>query len=178
MYSGDFSRVLVVLIDYCSAGKVAHGNDVISLIHPVHLDTKDRWVYITPTTVKVGGVYMYDERLPRHLFGVDTRRIGQPVVGVDDIYLFGTCDYTCYDGVVVDLLQKVIGILARELKAAKVIRPTVGEVSIDMIPQMVVHLWAHFARETLSYVLIGYISVDYGGITCTNDTQEARVLIT
>ena len=76
---------------------------------------------------------------------METCGIGQPVMGVNDVTGLGTCDHTCYDAVVIDLLEEVVGILARELDGTEVICPEVGEVRIDMIPQMVVELWAHLA---------------------------------
>ena len=77
---------------------------------------------------------VYDEGLTSDLLGMNPCRISQPVVRVDDVEGLTASDDTCYDGVVVDLLEEVVLVLPRELKAAQVIRRQVGEVRIDMIP--------------------------------------------
>ena len=41
---------------------------------------------------------------------MNTCGVGQPVVSVDDVILLLTRNDTCYDGVVVDFLVKVVGI--------------------------------------------------------------------
>ena len=132
MHGSDLSWILAILLDHSPTGKVTDGDDVIGLVHPVHLDTEYCGIDIASTAVKVCGMYVHHEWLSRHLLGMDTSGIGQPVMGVNDVTGLGTCDHTCYDAVVIDLLEEVVGILARELDGTEVICPEVGEVRIDM----------------------------------------------
>ncbi len=85
---------------------------MVGLKHAVTLDAKHRRVYIATRTVVVGGVNVYHQRLARHLLGVNAGRICQPVVGVYDVKLFGTCHNAGHYGVIVDLLKEIVGITA------------------------------------------------------------------
>ena len=70
----------MILLDDGTAGEVADRDDVVSVVHPVHLDTEDRGVHIATTAVEVRGVDVYDEGLTGDLLGMDPRWISQPVV--------------------------------------------------------------------------------------------------
>ena len=80
MHGRDLGWILVILLDDGAAGEIADGDDVVSVVHPVHLDTEDRGVHIATTAVEVRGVDVYDEGLTGDLLGMDPRWISQPVV--------------------------------------------------------------------------------------------------
>ncbi len=85
---------------------------MVGLHHAVALDGEHRGVDVASRAVIVGGVDMYHQRFAGHLLGVDSRRICQPVMGVDDIAGDGAGYHPGHDGVVVDFLQQVVGIAA------------------------------------------------------------------
>ena len=70
----------MILLDDGTAGEIADGDDVVSVVHPVHLDTEYCGVHIATTAVEVRGVDVYDEGLTGDLLGMDPRWISQPVV--------------------------------------------------------------------------------------------------
>ena len=80
MHGRDLGWILVILLDHGTAGEIADGDDVVSVVHPVHLDAEDRGVHIASTAVEVRGVDVYDEGLTSDLLGMDPRWISQPVV--------------------------------------------------------------------------------------------------
>ena len=80
MHGRDLGWILVILLDDGTAGEIADGDDVVSVVQPVHLDTEYRGVHIATTAVEVRGVDVYDEGLTGDLLGMDPRWISQPVV--------------------------------------------------------------------------------------------------
>ena len=80
VHGRDLGWILVILLDDGTAGEIADGDDVVSVVHPVHLDTEYRGVHIATTAVEVRGVDVYDEGLTGDLLGMDPRWISQPVV--------------------------------------------------------------------------------------------------
>ena len=80
MHGRDLGWILVILLDDGTAGEIADGDDVVCVVHPVHLDAEDRGVHIATTAVEVRGVDVYDEGLTGDLLGMDPRWISQPVV--------------------------------------------------------------------------------------------------
>ena len=76
MHGRDLRWVLVVLLDDCTAGEIAHGDDVVSMVHPVHLDAEDGRVHIATAAVKVGSMNVYYQGLACQLLGVNTCWIG------------------------------------------------------------------------------------------------------
>ena len=50
---------------------------------------------------------VYAERFAADVLGIDACWIGQPVMGVNDVKLFGAGYDTCYDGLVVYLFVQI-----------------------------------------------------------------------
>ena len=50
---------------------------------------------------------VYAERFSADVLGIDACWIGQPVVGVNNVKLFGAGNNACYDGLVVYLFVQV-----------------------------------------------------------------------
>ena len=75
MHGRDLGWILMILLDDGTAGEIADGDDVVSVVHPVHLDTEYRGVHIATTAVEVCGVDVYDEGLTGDLLGMDPRWI-------------------------------------------------------------------------------------------------------
>ena len=53
--------------------------------------------------------------LAAHLLGMNTCRIGQPVVGMDNIVVQGTRHDACYNRVVIDFLVQIARITTSKL---------------------------------------------------------------
>ena len=136
MHRGYLGRVLVVLLDYGAARQVRHRYDVVGVVHAVLLDAVDVGVDVASGTVEVGGVHVDDQGLAGDVLGVDACRVGEPVVAVDDVE--GDCaGYDPgHDGVVVDLLEEVVGVAAGELDAPQVVEALVVEVGVDVRAQV------------------------------------------
>ncbi|OAV65251.1 hypothetical protein Barb4_03495 [Bacteroidales bacterium Barb4] len=100
----------MILFNNRLPGQVAYRNDMVGIVHAVLFDAVHIGIYIAATSVVVGGMYVYDERLAAYRLGMKSRRIRQPVVGMDNIELFGTGYHSGYNGIVVYFLQKVIGV--------------------------------------------------------------------
>ena len=85
VYRRDFRWILMILLDHCPTGQVTHGDDMVCVVHPIHLDTEDCRIDIPSATVEVGSMNVYDQRLPCDLLGMNTCGVSQPVMRVDDI---------------------------------------------------------------------------------------------
>ena len=89
----------------------------ICIVHTILLNRIDIRIHITTATIIIRSMNMDYQRLTTHIFSVNTRRISQPVVRMDDIILFRTSDYSRNDRIVIDLFQKIIRITSGKLKA-------------------------------------------------------------
>ena len=76
----DLRWILVILLDDRTAREIAHGDDVVSMVHPVHLDAEDGWVHIASAAVEVGRMDVHYQGFACELLGVNACWIGQPVV--------------------------------------------------------------------------------------------------
>ena len=101
-----------VFFDNCSAREVAHGDDVVGLIHAVFLDSEHNGVHVAAATVVVGGMHVNHQRLAANLLGVDAGRIGEPVVRVDYVELGSASNNAGNNRIVVDFLHEVLRILS------------------------------------------------------------------
>ena len=68
----------------------------------------------------------------------------------------GTGYYTCTNGVIVDLFDKVVGVAAGELYAAQVIGAHIIEVGIDMVTEAEIEIRIH----DIAYALLHVFTVD------------------
>ena len=136
-------RILMIFLDHRLTGQVRHRDDVIGIIHTILLDGIHIRIDIATATVIVRRMHVDHQRLSTHVFRMDTRRIGQPVVRMDNVILLSTCDHTRYDGVVVDLLQQVVGITTGKLHATQIIHMAVAEVRINMVTIPIILLGIH-----------------------------------
>ena len=103
------------------ACEIAHGYNMVGIVHAILLDIEHRGIHITATAVKIGSMNMYHKGLACHLLGVDAGRIGEPVVRVDDIKVDCAGYHSCHYRVVVDFLKQIVGISPRELYTPQVI---------------------------------------------------------
>ena len=50
----------MILLDHRTAGQVTYGDDMVCVVHPIHLDAEDRRIDIPSATVKVRSMDVYD----------------------------------------------------------------------------------------------------------------------
>ena len=121
VHSKTLCRILMIMIDYRLARQLAHAHDTVRVVHTVLFDTVDRGIHISTTPVEVRGMHMNHQWLPADLLGMDTRRIGQPIVCMNDVELLLPGYNSCHDGIIVDLLVQVVRIATGKLHAAQII---------------------------------------------------------
>ena len=83
-------------------------------------------------------MYVNAEGLAAYHLGMYAGRIGQPVVGMDDVELLLAGYYTSNDGEVVDLFVQVARIATGKLHATQVVDVHIGEVCINMVAEGVI----------------------------------------
>ena len=114
-------RILMIVVNHRLARQLAHAHDTVRVVHTVLFDTVDRGIHISTTPVEVRGMHMNHQWLPADLLGMDTRRIGQPIVCMNDVELLLPGYNSCHDGIIVDLLVQVVRIATGKLHAAQII---------------------------------------------------------
>ena len=111
----------MIMVDYRLARQLAHAHDTVRMVHAVLFDAVDCGIHISATPVEVRGMHMNHQRFPADLLGMDARRIGQPIVCMNDVEPLLPGHHSCHDGIVVDFLVQVVRIAAGKLHAAQVI---------------------------------------------------------
>ena len=108
---------------------------------------------------------------------MDTGRICQPVVRVDDVEIKRTGDHACNNRIVVDFFKKIVGIASRELYAAQIIGAHIVEIGINMVAEAVVQLRTH----QTAYAGVDIVAVDiapcHRHLRATDYVGEAFVFI-
>ncbi len=94
------------------------------------------------------------ERFAAHILRVDACRVGEPVVGVDDVELFGACHDTCNDRIVVDFLVQVAGIASGKLHTSQVVDVHVVEVGIDVVTEPEIGVGVHDVAYTVFHIVV------------------------
>ena len=114
----DFSWVLMIVIDDGLPRQLRDTHNAVGMIHTIFLDAVHGRVDMTAGAVPVGSMHMDAQWLSTHLLGIDSGRIGKPVVGMDDIEVLGARYLACNDAVVVDLVSQIARIASGKLHAA------------------------------------------------------------
>ena len=117
------------------------------------------------------------QRLAAHLLGVDAGRVGEPVVGVDNIEGFLACNHTGHNRVVVDFLEQVLGVAAREIDTAKVVGVEAAEVGIDAVAQVVILLGIHAVAVAFLHIVPVHVLPYHGRIGSSDDMHEVFFLV-
>ena len=161
VYGSHLGRVDAVFVDYRGAGEITYRDYVVGVEHTITLDVEHGRVHIAARAVEVGGVYVDYHRLAGHLLGMYACGICEPVVGVDYVKLLGTGDDTGAYRVVVDFLQKVIGIASGKFYTAQVVEAHIVEVGIDMVAQTEVFVGVHYIADAAFYIFAAYVAPSY-----------------
>ena len=117
MYGRYLSGILMIFLDHRLTSQITHRYDMVCIVHTILLNRIDIRIHISAATIVIRSMNMDYLRLTTHIFSVNTRRISQPVMRMDDIILFRTSDYSRNDRIVINLFQKIIRITSGELKA-------------------------------------------------------------
>ncbi len=96
---------------------------------------------------------------------------------MDHIKFLGTGHHSCHYGIVVDLLQKIIGIASRKLNAPQVIGAHVVEIGIYMIPQTEVLVGIHYVSDAALHIFAADISPCDRNLRGTYDLGKALILV-
>src|SRR5690554_706076 len=168
---------LVVILDNGFAGEVAYTDDVVTVIHTVLLDPVDDRVWLTPAAVVFRSMYVDNQRFSTYVLGMQTGRVGEPVVGVNDVVLISPRNNTGYDGVVVGLLQDIARVPARELQTTKIVGIHVVEVGIYVVTHPEILLWIHELFESRLYRFPADIPPHDGRIVAADYLQKTLIFV-
>ncbi len=69
------------------AGKMAHGNDFVGPVHAFSFDVINHLVYMLAAAVEFCRMHVHNQRSSTYSRHGNSRRIGHPVMGVDNIKL-------------------------------------------------------------------------------------------
>ena len=89
--------------------------------HTVPFDIIHRRIYITPASVEICRMHVNNQRFTAHLLGVNTGRIGEPIMGMNDIELNRTGNHPGYNRVIIYLLHQIIGVTSRKFDTTQII---------------------------------------------------------
>ena len=81
--------VLMIMVDDGLTCEFRHTHDAVSIVHTILLYAIDSGVHIATRAVKVGSMDVNAQRFATDILGMDTCRIGEPVMSMDDIKLLG-----------------------------------------------------------------------------------------
>ena len=170
-------RVLMVVVDHRLAREFRHAHDAVGMVHTVFLDGIDRGVHLSARAVEVCGVHVDHQGASAHLLGVDASRIGEPVVGVNDVILLLSGDDTSHDGVVVDFFLEVVGIFSRKLDATQIVGLAIGEISVDVVAEGVVLFGRHACAEAFFDVVVVHIAPHDGRFAQPDEVHKTFIFV-
>ncbi len=120
---------------------------------------------------------MNHKRLAAHLLGVNAGGISEPVVRVNDIEVERARYHTSHYRVVVNLLNEVVGITARELQASQVVGVHVVKVTVDVVAQVVVELRIHHIANATLHIVPVHVAPGNGRVVGSDNASKVLGLI-
>ena len=147
------------------------------MVHTVFLDGIDGGVHLSARSVEIRGVHVDHQGASAHLLGVNASRIGEPVVGMDDVILLLSGDDPCHDGVVIDFFLQVVGIFARKLDAAQVVGLTIGEIGVDVVAKGVVLFGRHARAQAFFDVVVVHIAPHDGRFAQADEVHKTFIFV-
>ena len=100
--------------------------------------------------------------LAADLLGMDAGRIGQPIVGMDDVVVKRTSHHASNNRIVIDFLMQIAWITARKLHGAKVVDVHVVEVGIQVFAQTEIEVGIHNVAHTLANIVGRHVAIGNG----------------
>ena len=128
----------MILLDNGFSGKFRHTHNAVCIVHSVFLYRIDRRIYLASRAVEVGRMHVNAQRFARYLLGVNTCWEGKPVVCVDNIVFHGTCNHTCYNGIVVYFFVQIGRIATCKLHRTNITHVHIAEIGVDIITQLII----------------------------------------
>ena len=101
---------------------------------------------------------MDTERLSADFLGMNSCRICQPIMCMNNIKVLCTCHDSGNYGVVVYLIMKIRRIATGKFHTSEVIHIHIVKIRIEMVPQAKIVIRIHHIADSVLYVIIIYIS--------------------
>ena len=150
---------------------------MVGIVHAVFLDIEHCGIDVATASVEVGGMNVNHQWLACDLLGVNTGRIGEPVVRVDNIAWNGACNHTSHNRIIVDFLNEVIGVTTGELDAAQVVGVHIIEITVDVISQIKISLRVHHIADTALHIFAAHVApCDRRGVGA-NDSCKSLLFV-
>ena len=153
-----FARILIILVNNRLTCQLTYTHDAISMVHTVLFNGVNSRIHITTASVKVCSVYMDNQRFSRNLLSMNTSRISQPVVRVNNIKLLLTSHHTGYNRIVIDFFMQIIRISSRKLHATQIIGMHIIKICINMVTQVIIKLRIHIMSHSIFYIIPLYVT--------------------
>ena len=128
VHRNDLVRVDAIFLNDDVARQIAHRDHAVGGFHATSLDGVNIRVDVLARAVELGGVHVHHKRLARGLLGRNACRIGQPVVGVDDVEVVFRGQRRANQGITRHFLHQVHAVFARKLVVARKHRAAAVEV--------------------------------------------------
>ena len=177
MHGEHFARILIVLMNNCLTCQLTYTHDTVSMVHTILFNRINGRVHITTASVKVCGVHMDNQRFSWNLLSMNTCRISQPVVWVNNIKLLLTSYHTGYNRIVVDFFMQIIRISSWEFHATQIIGMHIIEVCINMVAQVIIKLRIHIMSYSIFYIIPLYVTPYNRHTVHSYNTQETLVFV-
>ena len=145
--------------------------------HTVPFDIIHRRIYITPASVEIGRMHVNNQRFTAHLLGVNTGRIGEPIMGMNDIELNRTGNHPGYNRVIIYLLHQIIGVTSRKFDTPQIIGFQIIKIRINMAAKIEIFLGIHTIAITLLYIIPTYVSPCDRCIRSSDNMGKSFILV-
>ena len=167
----------MILTDYRLPCQFTDAHDTVCMVHAILLYAIYHRVDMASATVKICRMDMYDQRCARQLLCVDSSRICQPVMRMNDVKLLLTCNDTCDDTVVIDFFIQIVRITPGELYATNIISVDITEIRIDVVTQRIVEFRENPSVCTFCNLLRIHIMPYHRHAVHRNDFQETLIFV-
>ena len=150
---------------------------MIAIIHPILLYSINNRIRVTSTSVELSCMNMNYHWFTANTFSVQSRRVSQPVVSMNNIKIISTSNYTGNYRIVISLLKYIVWITTRKLNTTQVVCMHIVEISINIIPQFKILLGIHKLFESRFNSSFRHILPHNGSIIGTNNLHKALVFV-
>ena len=114
-------------------------------------------------------MHMNTQRFTRHTLSMNTSRICQPVMCMDNIEIVCTCNDTSNNRIIINLFVQISRITSRKIHCTKVVDIHIIKVGIDVLTQLEVKFWRHNITKTILHIIIAKFTIsDWHMIHCHN----------
>ena len=166
------TRILMVLVDNRLTCQLRHAHNTIGIVHTIFLNGINGGVHLTARTVEIRSVNVDTQWLTTNVLGMDSSRISQPVVCMNDVEFLRTSHNTCNDGIIIDFLMQVAGIATCKFHTSQVVDIHVIEIRVDMVTILEVIFRTHDIAYPTVDIIILYVapcdrhSIHGNNLTC------------